>query len=54
MVARILSVLSQEDGTQVVSYRLYDTDGFVLEEIEHAGLDDGWWHAFQPLQRRYG
>jgi len=38
----------------LISYVLHDEDGFVLEQISHATLDDGWWHSFQPMERRYG
>jgi hypothetical protein len=41
-------------GDRVVSYVLYDEDGSVLEVVERAALDDGFWHAFQPLARRQG
>lgn len=54
MVARVLDVTRVADGGSVVSYRLYDEDGNVLEQIEHAALDPGWWHAFQPLKPRFG
>jgi hypothetical protein len=54
MIAWILAVARQPAGDPIVSYRLYDSDGFVLDEVEHAALDQGWWHAFQPLRRRFG
>jgi hypothetical protein len=54
LVARVLAVEEGADGRRVVSYRLYDEEGFVLEQVEHAALDAGWWQAFQPLVRRYG
>ncbi|HEY5977297.1 MAG TPA: hypothetical protein VIT85_05525 [Solirubrobacterales bacterium] len=54
LIARVLAVDEAPDGSRVVSYRLYDDDGFVLEQVEHAALDAGWWQAFQPLKRRYG
>ncbi len=53
MMARILEVDEGSDPP-VVSYRLHDNDGSLLDEVRHATLDDGWWRAFQPLARRYG
>ncbi|MEX2108720.1 MAG: hypothetical protein WD827_07520 [Solirubrobacterales bacterium] len=38
----------------VVAYELQDEEGFPLELIEHAVLDEGWWKAFQPMVRRHG
>lgn len=38
----------------LVSYELQDDDGAVIEVVEHAVLDDGWWKAFQPMRRRFG
>ena len=38
----------------VVSYELLDEDGNLLESVEHAVLDDGWWRAFQPLVPKFG
>jgi hypothetical protein len=26
----------------------------VIERVEHAVLDEGWWKAFQPLRQRFG
>ena len=37
-----------------VSYELQDEDGFLLESVEHAVLDEGWWRTFQPMTRRCG
>jgi hypothetical protein len=28
--------------------------GFLLESVEHALLDEGWWRTFQPMLRRTG
>jgi hypothetical protein len=53
MLTRILEVDERFDPP-IVSYRLQDHDGSLLEEIGHANLDDGWWRSFQPLSRRYG
>lgn len=38
----------------VVSYELQDSEGFLLESVEHAVLDEGWWKSFQPMVRRTG
>jgi hypothetical protein len=39
---------------RVVSYELQDEEGFLLESVEHALLDDGWWRSFQPMVPRCG
>ena len=54
MVARVIDVEAPARGDGFVTYRLYDEEGSVLEQVEHASLDDGWWRAFQPLTRRQG
>lgn len=38
----------------LVSYELQDDDGGLIEVVEHAVLNDGWWRAFQPMPRRFG
>lgn len=38
----------------VVAYELQDEEGFPLELVEHAVLDEGWWKAFQPMTPRQG
>ena len=38
----------------LVTYELQDDDGVVIESVEHAVLDDGWWKAFQPMRQRFG
>jgi len=53
LIARIVEV-DRRSRPGVVSYELHDEDGSALEQVNHASLDDGWWHAFQPLTRRYG
>ena len=53
MIARVLSVRT-DDNTPVVSYELLNDEGFLLERIEHAVLDRGWWKVFQPMVRREG
>jgi hypothetical protein len=54
MVARVIDVEQTAPGRGVVSYKLYDEEGSVLEHVNHAELDAGWWHTFQPLTRRWG
>jgi hypothetical protein len=42
MLARIVGVdLAAEPP--VVSYELHDDDGSLLQAVEHATLDRGWW-----------
>ena len=53
IVAHVLSV-ERVGGQEVVSYELCDEGGSVLEQVEHARLDEGWWRAFQPMTPRYG
>lgn len=38
----------------LVTYELQDDEGRLIESIDHAVLDEGWWQAFQPMQRRFG
>ena len=54
MVARVIDVEEPAPGRGFVSYKLYDEGGSVLEHVDRASLDDGWWRAFQPLTRRQG
>ncbi len=53
LIAHILQV---DEATEpaLVSYELQDEDGFLLELVEHAVLDEGWWRTFQPMMRRCG
>jgi hypothetical protein len=53
LIAHILKV-ELAGRRPLVSYELQDDDGEVIERVEHAVLDDGWWKAFQPLRRRFG
>jgi hypothetical protein len=52
----IAHVLRVEEGAcpPLVSYELQDDEGTLLESVEHAVLDEGWWKAFQPMIRRCG
>ena len=52
-LAHILAVDERVEPA-VVSYVLYDEDGFMLEQSSQATLDRGWWHSFQPMERHYG
>lgn len=53
LIAHILQVERQVEPS-LVSYELQDDDGALIEIVEHAVLDDGWWKAFQPMHRRFG
>jgi hypothetical protein len=53
LIAHVLGV-EQVCGLPLVSYELQDDDGAVIEKVEHAVLDDGWWRAFQPMRQRFG
>jgi hypothetical protein len=49
MIARIVDVDDGTDAEGTVSYVLYDEGGSVLEHVDRATLDDGFWRTFQPL-----
>jgi hypothetical protein len=53
MMARIVAV-DTEPETPVVSYELHADDGSLLQAVEHATLDHGWWRTFQRLEPRFG
>jgi hypothetical protein len=53
LIAHVLEV-EQIAGLPLVSYELQDDDGVVIERVDRATLDDGWWRAFQPMRRRIG
>jgi hypothetical protein len=53
LIAHVLRV-EQVDGRPRVSYELQDDDGAVIERVDRAVLDDGWWRAFQPMRRYFG
>jgi hypothetical protein len=53
LIAHVISV-EATTGPPVVSYELQDEEGFLLESVEHALLDEGWWRTFQPMIRRTG
>jgi len=53
LIAHVLQVDERGDPP-VVSYELQDNEGFLLESVEHALLDEGWWKSFQPMIRRCG
>lgn len=53
LIAHVLRV-DEEGCPPVISYELQDDEGFLLESIEHALLDEGWWRTFQPMSHRCG
>jgi hypothetical protein len=53
LIAHIMRVEEQAEPP-VVSYELQDEEGFLLESVEHALLDEGWWKTFQPMFHRIG
>jgi hypothetical protein len=53
LIAHVVRV-DEEMSPPVVSYELQDDEGALLESVEHAVLDEGWWKAFQPMTRRCG
>lgn len=53
MMARIVD-LDLANEPPVVSYELHDDDGSLLQAVEHATLDGGWWRTFQRLEPRFG
>lgn len=53
LIAHVLRV-DERAEPPVVTYELQDDEGFLLESVEHALLDEGWWKTFQPMARRYG
>jgi hypothetical protein len=53
MMARIVDV-DLAGGIPVVSYELHDDEGSLLQAVEHARLDYGWWRTFQRLEPRFG
>jgi hypothetical protein len=53
MLAHIVAV-SREGESPVVSYELHDDDGSLLQAVEHAKVDRGWWRTFQRLEPRFG
>lgn len=53
LIAHVLCVDRTVDPP-LVTYALQDDDGGLIERIEHAVLNEGWWNAFQPMRRRFG
>jgi len=53
LIAHILSVDATAEPA-LVTYALQDDEGGLIESVEHAVLDDGWWQAFQPMRFRFG
>jgi hypothetical protein len=53
LIAHVLRV-DRAAEPPLVTYALQDDDGGLVESVEHAVLDEGWWKAFQPMRRRLG
>jgi hypothetical protein len=53
LIAHVVAVEERVDPP-LVSYELQDEEGQLVECVEHALLDEGWWKAFQPMIRRCG
>lgn len=53
LLARIVEV-NLESEPPVVGYELHDDDGALLQAVEQATLDHGWWRAFQRLEPHFG
>jgi hypothetical protein len=53
LIAHVLGV-EQSGGVPLVSYELQDDDGAIIERVDRAVLDDGWWKAFQPMRQYFG
>lgn len=53
LIAHVMAVNEQAEPP-VITYELQDEEGFPLEFVEHAVLDEGWWKAFQPMIQRDG
>ncbi len=53
LIAHVLRVDRAAEPPSV-TYELQDENGGLIESVEHAVLDEGWWKAFQPMRRRFG
>lgn len=53
LIAHVVAVYERTE-TPLVTYHLQDEEGSLLETVEHAVLDRGWWRTFQPMTRRHG
>lgn len=53
LIAHVVQ-LDQSVEPPVVSYELQDDEGCLLESVEHAVVDEGWWKTFQPMVIRRG
>lgn len=53
LIAHVIRVEKHAEPP-MVSYELQDEEGFLIELVEHALLDEGWWRTFQPMIRRSG
>jgi hypothetical protein len=53
LIAHILRV-DRALEPPLITYALQDDEGALIESVEQAVLDEGWWQAFQPMRRRVG
>jgi len=53
LIAHVVAV-DQSAEPPLVTYELQDDEGFLLESVEYAVLDEGWWRTFQPMLQRCG
>jgi hypothetical protein len=53
LIAHILRV-DRTVEPPLITYALQDDEGALIESVEEAVLDKGWWQAFQPMRRRIG
>jgi hypothetical protein len=53
LIAHVVDV-DESIEPPIVSYELQDDDGYLLERVNHAAVDGGWWRTFQPMITRYG
>ncbi|HWM63182.1 MAG TPA: hypothetical protein VNP96_04235 [Solirubrobacterales bacterium] len=53
LIVHVVAV-DEHAPTPLVTYALQDEGGSLLETVEHAVLDRGWWRTFQPMVRRHG
>ena len=54
LIAHVLRVERVGESLPLVSYELQDDEGIVIERVDRAVLDDGWWRAFQPMRQCFG
>ncbi|HEY8083793.1 MAG TPA: hypothetical protein VIE64_09655 [Solirubrobacterales bacterium] len=54
LIAHIVAIDHEVTQPSVITYELQNEEGFPLELVKHAVLDEGWWKAFQPMVVRHG